>query len=102
MAGSTALFDDLELVYAAPSARDRISVQEGFVAVAGPHTLWIRNMDPSEFQEIRIYSITGQMVWNGRVESERIDLPGAVPGRGIFLIQLTGPQRIHTQKVLFR
>lgn len=102
VAGSTALFDDLELVYSASSVTNQLPEQEGFVAVTGPRTLWIRNMDPSDFQQIRIYSMTGQVVWSGRIDSERIELTGTDTGRGIYVIRLTGPQRIHTQKVLLR
>jgi hypothetical protein len=102
VAGSTGLFDDLEMIYNSTSVRYSPHQPDGYIAVEGRRTLWIRNMTPSDFTEIRIFDITGKQVWSGKVHSERIDIIEANMAQGIYVVRLNGPQSLYTQKVMLR
>ena len=100
MAGSTAYLDDLEMIYHATSTGQIPERAEGHIAVTGLRTLWLMNMDPVDFNQIRVYNITGKQVWNSRLDSERISIEEANLPQGIYVVTLTGPRKVFNQKIM--
>ncbi len=102
VANSVAYFDDLEMIYESTSAVVNPQKPAGLIVVSGLRTLWLRGMDPSDFDQIRVFNITGRMVWNSRLDSERVDLSGAQLPQGIYVVNLSGSRTVFTQKVILR
>jgi hypothetical protein len=103
VANSTAHFDDLEMIYnpTASSGPD-IEKAKGYIALHGSRTLWIRELDISEYHQVRVFNITGKMVWNSGVDAERIDISSAGLPQGIYVVSLYGAKTTFTQKLLLR
>ena len=99
---SSALFDDLEMIYRSTASSPDAVKPEGIIATPRAGTLWIRNLPVSDYRQFSIYSITGRKVWQGRVDTEWIDISKAQLPAGIYLVSLTGQNRIFTQKVMLR
>jgi hypothetical protein len=102
VAGSIAYLDDLEMIYHATSAGQRPERPDGRIAVTGLRTLWLINMNPGDFSQIRLFNITGKLVWNSRLDSERISIEEANLPQGIYVVTLTGPRKVFTQKIMLR
>lgn len=102
IANSAAYFDDLEMIYNSTHAGVTPEKPAGFIAVAGLRKLWIKDMDMADFDRIRVFNITGKMVWNSRLDSEWIDLSRAQLPQGIYVVNLSGSRNVFTQKVILR
>jgi hypothetical protein len=102
VANSSAMFDDLEMIYASTSSAPGKTVPDGYIAVPRSGTLWLRNIPISDFNQFCIYSITGRKIWQGKVNSEWIDISAAHLPQGIYLVSLTGSHQVFNQKVMFR
>lgn len=102
VAKSTALFDDLEMVYVSTSSNQGPARAEGYIAMPRSGTLWLRNIRFSDFNQLSIYSITGRKVWHGKVDSEWIDISAAHLPQGIYLVSLTGSHQVFNQKVMLK
>jgi hypothetical protein len=102
VANSTAYFDDLEMIYNSTSAKVNPEKSDGFIAVSGTRKLWIKDMDVADFEQIRVFNITGKLVWNSLLDSEWIDLSGAQLPQGIYVVNLSGSRNVFTQKVILR
>lgn len=101
VAGSVALFDDLELVYnAEPTSLERTREREVTIYATGYHQLMIRGMEDEDLRSARIYEITGKLVWEGPVTSGQADISSAGLRRGIYVVTLTGKQRVYSQKIM--
>ena len=59
-------------------------------------------MDIADFDQIRVFNITGKQVWESRIDSELINLTQANLPQGIYIVSLNGSKKIFTQKVLLR
>ena len=101
-ADSEAHFDDLEMIYNSTSARSNYEKNEGFIAVYGSRTLWIKDMDIAGYEQIRLFNITGKLVWDSSIDSEWINISRAGLPQGIYVVSLQGPKKIFNQKVLLR
>jgi len=102
VANSVAHFDDLEMIYNSTYAGVKYEKAAGYIALNGPRTLWIRDMDIADFDHIRVFNVTGKQVWESRIDSERINISQASLPQGIYIVTLNGSKKIFTQKVLLR
>jgi hypothetical protein len=102
VANSVAHFDDLEMIYNSTHTGVNYEKAAGYIALNGPRTLWIREMDIADFDQIRVFNITGKQVWESRIDSERINISQANLPQGIYIVSLNGPKKVFTQKLLLR
>lgn len=101
VANSIALFDDFEMIYNTPQAiPERKTAKEGFLHFANGTHLIIRDMEYSLFQHVRIHDLTGKLVWDGPVATDRVDIAAAGLGKGIYIVMLTGKSASFSQKIL--
>lgn len=103
VAGSVALFDDLEMIYNSPqnSLYDR-QAHSGFIYAAGNRQLVIQGMSQAKFQRAEVRDLTGRLVWSGILTSDRIDLSSANLKKGLYLVTLAGKTDVYTQKIMLR
>jgi len=98
---SVALFDDLEMIYNSPqTSPDRLKNSEGFVFVVDNRYLMIREMEHAGFHTIKIYDLTGKLVWAGPVSDDQVDISSANLKNGIYLVNLSGKSNVFTQKIM--
>ena len=101
VAGSVALFDDLEMIYNSPqTSLDRLKNPEGFIFAVDHQHLVIRGMEHSSFQTIKMHDLTGRLVWTGPVTANQVDISSANLRNGIYLVKLAGKSNVFTQKIL--
>jgi hypothetical protein len=100
VAGSIALFDDLEMIYNSPQATaEKQKHPGGFIYAVGYQHLVLRDIEHTLFKTIKIYDLTGKMVWDGTVKANEVDITGANLKTGIYVVTLTGKSRIFSQKI---
>jgi hypothetical protein len=101
VAGSTAYFDDLELIYNSPqnSFNDQ-EVFSGYIYAPDNRYLVIEGMKQPIFPAAEIRDLTGRLVWTGKVHTNRIDISSAGLKKGIYLVTLIGKSDVYTQKIM--
>lgn len=99
---SIAYVDDLEMIYHPTSAGQSLERPDSRIAVSGMRTLRLMNMELGDYNQIRVFNITGKLVWNSRLDSERISVEEANLPQGIYVVTLTGPRKVFTQKIMLR
>ena len=101
VAGSVALFDDLEMIYNWPQGLlDRPKNPAGFIFVVDYQHLVIQGMEYASFQTIKIHDLTGKLVWTGSVTAEQVDISSANLKKGIYLVTLAGKSNFFSQKIM--
>ena len=101
VAGSIALFDDLELIYNSPqSTLDRQKQPDGLIFATDNQHLMIQGMDHTLFHTIKILDIAGRHVWTGKVTADQVDISSAHLEQGIYLLTLSGKSAIYSQKIM--
>lgn len=101
VAGSIALFDDLEMIYNSPqSLEDKIRQSEGFIYALDKQHLMIREMDHSQFQTVRIHDLSGKLVFEGSVTSDQVNISSAHLREGIYIVTLNGKENVFSQKIM--
>ena len=101
VAGSIALFDDLEMIYNSPqSTVDRQKQPDGFIFATDNGHLMIQGMDHGQFHTIKILDISGRQVWTGTVTADQVDISSAHLEQGIYLLSLSGKSAIYSQKIM--
>lgn len=99
-AGSVAKFDDLEMIYNQSSTELIREEASPFISVTGSRMLWLQNMALYHYRQLDVYDITGKRVWSEMLDSDRVDLAHAGLNRGIYIINVRGPERFHNQKIM--
>jgi len=100
-AGSTALFDDFEMIYNSPQTSiDKPVVPSGFIFAVDSRYLVIKGMRHEEYTNAVVRDLTGKLVWNGSVSSDRIDISSAGLKGGIYLVTLSGRSYVFSQKIV--
>jgi hypothetical protein len=103
VAGSIAYFDDLEMIYNSGNGfKENSSAFSEVVYALGNQYLVIRSNHPTRYTLARITDITGRLVWNGPITSDRIDIARVDLKKGIYIVSLTGRNLIFTQKIVIR
>ena len=103
IANSRLLVDDLEMIYNLPqSTEKRMDQAEGYLYAVGKDQLFMKGMDPSLFQTIDIFDISGKLLWSARLTSDQVDITPAHLGNGLYLVKLKGKNTLFTQKVMLR
>lgn len=103
VAGSVALFDDLEMIYNSPqSFVDKQKNPEGFIFATGNQQLMIKGMDHTQFHTMKILDISGRQVWTGTITADQVDISSAHLEQGIYLLTLSGESSIYSQKIMLR
>jgi hypothetical protein len=103
VAGSIAWFDDLRMIYnstQAPAVEPAVSSE--FIYAPDNQYIVIRGSQPGRYTTASIMDITGRLIWNGRITSDRIDIAQADLKKGIYLIILTGKNISFTNKIVVR
>jgi hypothetical protein len=101
VAGSIARFDDLEMIYNYPlKTPDRLTHREGFIHVVDYQLLVLEGIEYSSFQTIRIHDLTGKLVWDGIITTDRADITSANLRKGIYVVTLTGKSHVFSQKIM--
>jgi hypothetical protein len=100
VAGSVALFDDIELIYNTTSSEPLEVEATPFIAVTGSRILLLQHMDPSHYRQLNIYDITGKRVWSVRLDADRVDLSTAGLAKGTYVVSTVGPEHIYNQKIM--
>ncbi|MFO7670388.1 MAG: PCMD domain-containing protein [Bacteroidales bacterium] len=101
--GSVLLVDDLEMIYNSPQSNpDRLKQTKGYIYVVENRQLILKGLDPSQFQNIDIYDISGKLLWAGKLTADQFNIAPANLGTGLYLFKLSGRDIIFTQKVLLR
>jgi len=103
IAGSVALFDDLEMIYnSSQTSLDRLKNPEGFIFSIDHRYIVIRGMEHASFQTIKMYDLAGKTAWTGSVTANQVDISSANLRNGIYLVKLTGKSNVFTQKIMLR
>lgn len=103
VAGSVLLLDDLEMIYNTPqSSANRLQQTEGYIFAVDKRQLILKGMDPSLFQNIKIFDISGKLLWSSRLTGDQVDIEPAHLGNGLYLLRLSGKDAIFTQKIVLR
>lgn len=68
----------------------------GALTVEVPASVW---QGPMEW---RLYNASGQMVQEGKLQTQRSDLQLAVPQKGIYFLRVSGEQYSRVRKILFQ
>jgi hypothetical protein len=100
VAGSRALFDDLEMIYNSSSVEPLAREKGPFIAVTGSQTLWLQNMALNLYRQLDVYDISGKRVWSEALNSNRIDLGNTGLNKGIYIVNVKGPDRFYNQKII--
>jgi hypothetical protein len=103
VAGSVLLVDDLEMIYNTPQSNDnRLKQTEAYLYAVDKHLLVLKGLDHSHFQSVNIFDFSGKLLWSATLSSDQIDIAPANLDKGIYLVKLSGKDKIFTQKVLLR
>ena len=101
VAGSIALFDDLEMIYNSPqTSLDNMKQPEGSIFAVDNRYIVIRDMEYASFQTIKIHDLTGKLVWTGSVTTSQVDISSANLKKGIYLVNLVGKSQVFSQKIM--
>lgn len=101
VAGSVLLVDDLEMIYNNPQSNlGRLMQSEGFLYVAGDRQIILKNLDHTLFQNVQVYDISGKLLWTQKLTSDQINITPAQLNKGLYLVKLSGRERIFTQKII--
>ena len=101
VAGSVALFDDLEMTYnPPPTSINRLKNTTGFIYSVDNRYLVIREMDHVSFQTFKMHDITGKLVWIGSVTADHVDISKANLRKGIYFVTLMGKSKVFSQKIM--
>jgi hypothetical protein len=99
--GSIALFDDLEMIYNSTQTKPySFKDPDGFIFAVDKQRLVIRGMDHTHFQTIRIFDITGKLVWTGTIRADQVDISSAHLENGLYLVNLYGKSKTFSQKIM--
>ncbi len=100
-AGSTALFDDFEMIYNSPQTSiNKPGVPSGFVFAVGNRYLVIKGIRQVDYTNAVVRDLTGKLIWSGNVTSEQIDISSAGLKSGIYLVTLSGKGDVFSQKIV--
>ncbi len=103
VAGSVLLVDDLEMIYNSPQSNLSLLLQsEGFLYVVDNHQILLKDLDHSLFQNVQVYDISGKLLWANELTSDQINIASAQLNKGLYLVKLSGKNRVFTQKVVLR
>jgi hypothetical protein len=101
VAGSIAYFDDIEMIYHSPQTNtDNPVVSAAFMYVVDNHFLVIRGMQQDQYTSVSIRDISGDLIWNGNVTDDRIDISPAHLEKGLYLFSLIGKSAFYSQKIM--
>lgn len=99
--GSVLRVDDLEMIYNAPQSNLNSLLQsEGFLYVASNRQIILKDLDHVLFQNVQVYDISGKLLWTHKLTSDQIDITPAQLNKGLYLVKLSGRERIFTQKII--
>lgn len=103
VAGSVLLVDDLEMIYNTPQSNLSLLMQsEGFLYVVDNRQILLKDLDHSLFQDVQLYDISGKLLWTSKLTSDQINIESAQLNKGLYLVKLSGKNRVFTQKVVLR
>ncbi|MDX2431395.1 MAG: T9SS type A sorting domain-containing protein [Bacteroides sp.] len=101
--GSALLVDDLEMIYNTPQSNLSLLMQsEGFLYVVDNRQILLKDLDHSLFQDVQVYDISGKLLWTSELTSDQINIAPAQLNKGLYLVKLSGKNRVFTQKVVLR
>lgn len=103
VAGSVLLVDDLEMIYNTPQSNLSLLMQsEGFLYVVDNGQILLKDLDHNLFQTAQVYDISGKLLWTNALTSDQINIESAQLNKGLYLVKLSGKNRVFTQKIVLR
>ena len=103
VAGSIVYFDVFEMIYNSPqNSLTDPKTPFDYLYALGNQYIVIHGMRQIRFNSVRMLDVTGRVVWNGSVTTDRIDISKSNLKSGIYLISLESNGKIFTQKIVLR
>lgn len=101
VAGSIAQFDDLEMIYnSQQTSVESLQKGEGSIYPVGYSSLRIDDLDLTHYQKLSIHDLTGKLAWESELTSFQVEISSANLKRGIYIVSLSGKNKVFSQKIM--